>query len=153
MRSEATQTFRTTVRASGKTATGLPVPSDVIGQLGAGKRPAITVMLNRYTYRSTVGVVGGEFMIPLSAEHRTTAGVSAGEDVEVTLELDTQPREIQIPDDLTQVLAREPTMLEKFAGLSPSAKKRYVLSVESAKTPETRTRRIAGVVNELWGTS
>jgi hypothetical protein len=151
MTSEATQTFRTTVRASGKTATGLPVPPDVIGQLGAGKRPAITVTLNRYTYRSTVGVVGGEFMIPLSAEHRTAAGVSSGEEVEVTVALDTQPRDIDIPDDLTQALARD-NVLEKFGRLSPSAKKRYLLSVESAKTQETRDRRIAAAVTDLSST-
>jgi len=151
MTSKATQTFRTTGRASGKTATGLPVPADVIGQLGPGKRPAITVTLNRYTYRSTVGVVGREFMIPLSAEHRTAAGVSAGEEVEVTVALDTQPPDIDTPDDLTQALARE-KVLEKFGRLSPSAKKRYVLSVESAKTPETRDRRIAAALTELSST-
>jgi len=98
-----------------------------------------------------VGVVGREFMIPLSAEHRTAAGVSAGEEVEVTVALDTQPPDIDTPDDLTQALARE-KVLEKFGRLSPSAKKRYVLSVESAKTPETRDRRIAAALTELSST-
>ena len=76
----------------GKTATGIPVPDDVVAGLGAGRRPAVVVTIGDHTYRSTVAVMGGRSMIPLSAEHRGLAGVAAGDDVEVHLELDDAPR-------------------------------------------------------------
>ena len=63
--------FSTTVLLGGKTATGLVVPPEVVEGLGAGKKPPVTVTLRGYSYRSSIAVRGGQFMIPLSAEHRT----------------------------------------------------------------------------------
>jgi Domain of unknown function (DUF1905) len=63
----------------GKTATGIPVPTDVVDRLGQGKRPPVRVTINGHTYRSTVASRGGEFMLPISAEHRGEAGVAAGD--------------------------------------------------------------------------
>ena len=67
--------FHAEVLLGGKTATGIRVPPEVVEALGASKRPAVSVTINGYTYRSTVAVMGGEFMLPLSAEHRGGAGV------------------------------------------------------------------------------
>ena len=64
--------FRGTLLLSGKTATGFEVPADIVARLGPGKKPAVTVTLNGgYTYRSSVGSMGGKFMLPVSGEHRT----------------------------------------------------------------------------------
>ncbi len=54
--------------------TGIEVPEDAIEKLGSGKRPAVKVTLNNFTYRSTVAVMGGKFLIPLSAERREKPG-------------------------------------------------------------------------------
>jgi len=85
-------TFRTTIVLGGKTATGLRVPPEVVTELGAGKRPAVRVSIGPYTYRSTVAVMREDFMIPLSAEHRAAAGLAAGDEVDVDLKLDEEPR-------------------------------------------------------------
>jgi hypothetical protein len=134
--------FRTSLLATGKTTTGIEVPPELIEQLGAGKRPAVLVTIGSYTYRSTVGVMGGRSLIPVSADNRRQAGIAAGDDIDVALELDTAPRHVELPADLAEALSKDDAARRFFEGLSASQKKWHVQSVESAKTPETRQRRI-----------
>jgi bacteriocin resistance YdeI/OmpD-like protein/uncharacterized protein DUF1905 len=141
--------FRTTIQQTGKNTTGIPVPDDVVSALGSGKRPAVTVTVNGYSYRSTVASMGGVSMVSLSAEHRAGAGVAGGDEVEVDLELDTAPREVTVPDDLAAALDAEPAARTTFDGLSYSNKSWHVLQVTGAKTDETRQRRIAKSVETL----
>ncbi len=141
--------FRTTIRLEGKTATGFHVPPEVVEALGRGKRPPVRVTIGGHVYRSTVAAYGDVFMIPLAAEHRAAAGMAAGDEVEVDLELDTEPREVTVPPDLAEALAREPDAERFFGGLSYSNRRRFVLSIEDAKTPETRQRRVARSVELL----
>ncbi len=144
-----TVTFRTTVLLGGATATGLPVPDDALAALGAGRRPAVTVTLPGHTYRSTVGARDGVALVPLSAAHREAAGLAAGDEVEVTLALDTAPRVVEVPADLAAALEAAPGARAAFDALSPSARSRHVLSVEGARTDATRERRVAKAVAEL----
>jgi hypothetical protein len=141
--------FRTTILQSGPTATGIEVPPEVVAALDAGKRPPVRVTINGHTYRSTVAVMGGVFMVGVSAENRAAAGVRGGDEVDVDLELDTAPREITVPDDLDAALDAEPDARRTFDGLSYSNKSWHVLQVTGAKTDETRQRRIAKSVEAL----
>jgi hypothetical protein len=141
--------FRTTLQAHGKTATGLVVPPEAVEQLGAGKRPAVRVTLRDHTYRSTVAVMGGQYLVGVSADNRAAAGVAAGDELDVLLELDTAPREVTVPGDLAAALAADPAAAAAFAALSYSGQLRHVLSVEGAKTDATRQRRVAGVLSAL----
>jgi hypothetical protein len=134
--------FRTTVELGGKTATGLPVPPEVVEALGAGKKPAVRVTVDGHTYRSSIASRGGVYLIPLSAENRTAAGVAAGDEVDVDVELDDAPREVSVPDDLRTALAGDDAARATFDALPYSHKQRHVLAIEGAKTPETRARRI-----------
>ena len=141
--------FRTTIRQSGKTATGIQVPDEVVEALGSGKRPAVRVTINGYTYRSTVAVLSGVYMVGVNAEHRAAAGVAGGDEVDVEMELDTAPREVTVPADLAAALDAEPDARRTFDGLSYSNKSWHVLQVAGAKTDETRQRRIARSVAVL----
>jgi hypothetical protein len=141
--------FRTTIQQSGKTATGIQIPERVIQALGSGKRPAVTVTINGYTYRSSVAVVGGRYMVGVNAEHRAAAGVAGGDEVDVDIELDTAPREVRVPADLAAALDAEPAARRTFEGLSYSNKSWHVLQVTGAKTEETRRRRITKSVDIL----
>lgn len=141
--------FRTSIQQSGKTATGIQVPEEVIEALGSGKRPAVKVTINGYTYRSTVAVMGGVYMIGVSAENRAGAGVAGGDEVDVDIDLDTAPREVSVPTDFAAALDAEPEARRTFDGLSYSNKSWHVLQVEGAKTDETRQRRIAKSVDIL----
>jgi len=141
--------FRTTIEQGGKTATGIQVPEEVVQALASGKRPAVTVTINGYSYRSTVAVLGGRYMVGISAEHRAGAGVAGGDEVDVDIELDTAPREVRVPADFAAALDAEPEARRTFDGLSYSNRSWHVLQVEGAKTDETRQRRIARSVDVL----
>ena len=139
--------FRTTVVQSGKTATGLQVPDDVVAALGGGKRPPVTVTLGGYGYRTTVAPMGGTFWIPLAAEHREAAGLQAGQEVDVRVELDTATRETPLPEDLAAALDDDARAF--FDGLAPSHRKEWVRWVEDAKKPETRAGRVEKTAEAL----
>lgn len=141
--------FRARIELSGKTATGIEVPAAVVAKLGSSKKPAVRVTIKGYSYRSTVASMGGRFMLPVSAEVREAAHVAANDKVDVDVELDTAPREVTAPPDLVRALTREPAAKRFFEGLSFSNKQRIVIAIESAKTPETRERRIAKSVSSL----
>ena len=141
--------FNAVVQLSGKTATGIQVPPAVVESLGSGKRPAVRVTINRYSYRSTIAPMGGVFMIPISGEIRKHTGVAAGDEIEVDIELDTEPREVTVPPDFAEALNADAEAKRFFDGLSYSNRLRIVGSIEEAKTAETRQRRIAKAISML----
>ena len=141
--------FRTTLLQNDKTATGIRVPDDVVEALGKGKRPPVRVTINGYTYRSTVAVMGGDYMLGVSAENRAGARVKGGDEIDVELELDTAPREVSVPADFAAALGAEPNAKHTFDGLSYSNKSWHVLQIEGAKSDETRQRRIMKSVQAL----
>ena len=143
--------FTTTVELGGKTATGMEVPAEVVSALGAGRKPAVRVTVGGHTYRSTIATMGGRFLLPLSAENRTAAGVAAGDTVAVHVELDAEPRTVELPADLAVALHADPEARRRFDALSYSHQRRHVLAVEGAKAEETRARRVAGVLAALTG--
>src|SRR5207245_1700841 len=116
--------FRTTIRVAGKTATGIQIPPEVMASLGAGKRPPVRVTINGYTYRSTVATVEGKAMVGVSADVRERAGVAGGDEVDVDIELDTEPREVTLPPDFAQALNGDAGARRTFDGLSYSNKRR-----------------------------
>ena len=149
----SSQRFRATLQLRGKTATGISVPADVVEALGAGKRPPVLVTLHAahgsYTYRSTVAPMGGELLVGVSVTCRATAGVAAGDEVEVELRHDTEPRVVEMPDDLATKLGTHDQARRFFDSLSYSHQRAYTLWVEDAKKPETRARRVTQTVEML----
>ena len=141
--------FRATILLGGKTATGLRVPDEVVAGLGSGKRPAVRVTINGHTYRTTVAPRGEEYLVPVSADNRERAGVAAGDEVDVDIELDAEPREVTVPPDFSDALDRDPDARRFFDGLSYSQKQWFVLGIEEAKTAETRQRRIVKSIGAL----
>jgi hypothetical protein len=141
--------FRTTVLQGDKTATGIEVPNEIVEALGRGKRPPVTVTINGYTYRNTVAVMGGVYMIGISAENRAGAGVRGGDEVDVDIELDTAPREVEVPSDFAAALDADPDARRTFDALSYSNKSWHTLQIAGAKSDETRQRRIAKSVAAL----
>jgi hypothetical protein len=134
--------FTGTIELGGKTATGVEVPADVVDGLGAGKRPKVVATLAGHTFRTSVASMGGRFMLPISAETRGAAGVEAGDPVDIVLEVDSAPRTIDVPSDLAAALDADASAKAFFDGLSYSRQRWFVSSVQSAKKPETRQRRV-----------
>lgn len=149
--SEKSIKFQTEMTRTGGTTTGVVLPPDLFAQLGAGARPAVVARINDYTYRTTVGTMKGQAMLPFSAQHREASGISGGDQITVELSLDTEPRTIEVPDDLAQALAAEPALEGAFQALAPSRRKADIESVNGAKADATRARRIEAIIVRLRG--
>ena len=143
--------FRTTLQLRGKTATGLVIPPEIIESFGRGKKPPVKVIFNGYAYRNTVAFMGGQYLVGVSAEHRAASGVAAGDELDVEVELDTAPREVEVPDDFAAALATNPAVAAAYDKLAFSHRKEWVRSITEAKKPETRERRIAKAIESLSG--
>ncbi len=141
--------IRALIEGTGKTAAGMRIPDEVVAALGTSRKPAVRVTINGYTWRSSIAFMGGEYWLGVSNENRRLSGTAAGDEVDVDLEIDTEPREVTVPADFAAALDREPDARRFFDGLSYSNRLRHVLSIEDAKTPETRQRRIEKSVATL----
>jgi hypothetical protein len=141
--------FHTRILQARKTATGIEVPEHIVTALGGGKRPKVSVTLKGYTYRSSIAVMGGKYLVGVSAEVREKAGVAGGDEVDVQIELDTAPRVVTVPADLRAALDRNPRAKRAFQALSYSRQQRYTLPIEKAKTDDTRDRNVHKAIREL----
>ncbi|MFB7591696.1 YdeI/OmpD-associated family protein [Streptomyces sp. NPDC056169] len=130
---------------------GLEVPPEVVAALGGGARPPVTITVNGHSWKSRVAILRGRHLLGLSNANRQAAGVSIGDEVEVVLELDTEPRVVVEPADFTQALDDDPVARAAYDNLSYSHKREHVRAIESAKKPETRLRRIEKAIATLRG--
>lgn len=140
-----TTIFTTTLEGEGGKI-GFTVPPEAIAALGAGSRPSVSVGLNGHQFRYTIAVMGGQHLIGVNKDIRSATSLGAGDVVTVALTLDNSPRDIAMPDDLAAALAAHPDAQTFFASLSNSLQRYHVGNVESAKTPETRERRITKAI-------
>jgi hypothetical protein len=138
--------FRARVQLNGRSATGVEVPEAVVAALGRSRRPPDRVTIGGHGYRSTVAFMNGRFMLPISADNRRNADVTAGDEIEVDLEPDDEPREVTVPADLSRALAQDPDAARRFDALSCSHQLAYVLWIDGAKKADTRSRRVAGTI-------
>ena len=141
--------FHALVELGGKTATGLAVPDDIVAALGTSKRPSVRVPIGAHTYRTTVALMRGRFLVPLSADNRAAAGVSAGDEVDVGIEPDDEPREVDLPADFAAALVQDATAQAYFDQLAYTHRKEWVRWIEDAKKAETRAARITKAVASL----
>jgi hypothetical protein len=142
-------TFRTTLVRGDGTTMGMIVPDDVVEALGRGKRPPVKVTINGYTYRSSVAVMGGKFMVGVASEHRKPANVENGGTVDVTLELDTEKREVVVPPELAAALDADPAAKAAWAKLSYSHQRQHVEPIAAAKADDTKAKRVAKTLEIL----
>ena len=141
--------FTAELESSGKNTAGFVVPADVVEALGGGAHPKVSVTVNGYTFRTSIARMGGRFMLGFSAERRTEAGVTPGEVLDVEVELDTAPRELDVPEELTAALAADAKAKGFWDTLSYSKQQWHVLQVTTAKTDATRDRRIEKSIGML----
>ena len=137
------------LQAGGGNTTGFHIADELVEELGGSRRPAVTATVNGHTWRTSIARMGGEFWLGVSAANRAAAGLAAGDEVDLDVELDTAPREIAVPDDLAAALAGAPTAQAAFGALSYSNRRRIVEGIDGAKTAPTRERRIAKAVADL----
>ncbi len=148
--SETVQTFRTVLEATGGNNVGIVVPDEVVSAFGRGKRVPVSVTVDGdHTYAGSIASMGGRFLISFNAATRAATGRGAGDEIEVRLEVDDTPRTVELPDILRAALDADPSAARGWAALSPSRQNAHALSVASAKTAETRRRRLDSVLGTL----
>jgi hypothetical protein len=145
----STMRFRSTLLQSGVSATGLPVPDDVVAGLGAGKAPKVAITINGHTWRTSIATVSGHSMIGVPETVRSITGVKGGDEVEADVVVDTAPRTVEVPPDLAAALDADPDARRTFDRLSYSNQRFWVEPIVAAKAPETRARRIEKAVATL----
>ena len=143
------QTFRATIQQTGVNTAGIEVPREIVEGLGGSKRPAVVVTLDHYTYRNTIAPMGGGWWVGVSQAHREASGLKGGDEVQVTLDLDTAPREIEVPPELAVALEADPVAKAFFDGLSYSNKSVFTLNVAGTKNPETKARRVEQAIAKM----
>jgi hypothetical protein len=141
--------FRTTLLPTGKTAAGIVVPAEIVDALAAGHRPRVRVTINNHTYRSTIAVRGGQYLLGVSAENRRAAGIQPGDEIDIELAVDSEPRHATVPSELANALDDQPEARTRFDALSYSAQQRLTLPIENARTPQTRQRRVEAALHAL----
>ena len=141
--------FTAELLATGRATTGFVVPDTVVEELGGGRRPKVTVTVEGHTWRTSIAAMGGRYLLGASAAVREASGISAGQRYTVRVELDTAPRVVEVPADLATALAADDAAAAAWSRLSYSHQRRHVEAVLAAKRPETRERRVAGVLASL----
>jgi Bacteriocin-protection, YdeI or OmpD-Associated/Domain of unknown function (DUF1905) len=142
--------FRSTVEPP-EPMRGLEVPPEVVESLGEGKRPRVTITINGHSWKSRVAIMRGRYLLGLSNANRQAAGVVTGDEVEVELEFDRDPRIVVEPEDFAHALDADPIARSAYDRLPDGRKREHVRAIESAKKPETRMRRIEKVLATVRG--
>jgi hypothetical protein len=127
----------------------IEVPPHVLDALNRGKRPPVVVTVNGHRWRSTVAVYGGKFYLPVASGNRTAAKVDLGDRVEVGLELDTAPREVDLPAALADALGADGDVRAAFDRLSVTTRREHAEAIRSAKREDTRGRRLDRILASL----
>lgn len=141
--------FRTVLHQQGNNV-GIVVPDAVVAELGVGKRPLVKVTIEgRYSFVYTIAVMGGKNMIGFSSAHRAASGFGGGDEVEVALELETAPREVDMPPELSAALAADPAAAAAFEKLSYTFRKEHARAISEAKAEETKQRRLEKILAGL----
>jgi hypothetical protein len=141
--------FKTKIVTAGKTATGICIPNEIVESFNAGKKPPVKVTLNGYTYRSTVAVMAGKYMVGVNADVRKVSGVKGGDTLTVGIDLDTEERKVDLPTDFAEALNKNPDAKKFFETLTYSKQKNHVTLIDQAKTDETRIKRIDKSIIDL----
>jgi hypothetical protein len=132
---------------------GLEVPPEIVEGLGGGKRPPVTITINGHSWKSRIAIMRGRNLIGLSNANRQAAGVATGDEIEVGVELDAEPRVVTEPADFASALDADPAARAAYDRLAYSHQREHVLAIENAKKAETRARRIEQAVATLRGES
>lgn len=130
---------------------GILVPAEVVEALAGGNHPKVSVTLNGFNYRSSVAKMGDDFLIPVSKARRAEGKLEVEVPYEIEIELDTAPREVEVPEELAAHFAGHPTIKAAWDAMSYSNQLRLVTPALNAKKPETRAKNIEKIIAQLSG--
>ena len=144
----ATKRFKAILGSDDPGSLFIEIPFDVKAVFGTA-RPKVVVTVNDHSYRSTVSVYGGRSYLPVRKSNRDAAKVAVGDEVNVRLELDEEPRVVEVPTELAAALRKNTALRAAWAKLSHSHQREHADAITSAKKEETRARRVAKAIEML----
>lgn len=125
------------------------MPFDAMDVYGKASRIPVNAMIDGLTFRtSLLPGADGHYMV-INDAMREATGKGLGDMITVELDVDAGPREVTVPVDLQQALHKDKMAMERYMALAYSHRKRYIEWVEGAKKPETRSKRIARLMDDL----
>jgi len=142
-------TLHTTLEPRGPAA-AVVLTDEQVESFGAGRSFPVVVTIDGVSEAARLSRMGGENLIGLSKAKRAALGVEIGQEVDVRIELDAAPREVEVPEVLATAL-QEAGLREAFDALAPSHRKEHARSVAEAKQEATRERRVQKVLDALRG--
>ncbi|HXF85852.1 MAG TPA: YdeI/OmpD-associated family protein [Anaerolineales bacterium] len=142
-------TFTAVIQNAGGGGAFVEIPFDVEKAFGS-KRPKVKAMIEGVSYRGTLTRMGTErHLLIILKEIREKIGKTVDDEVKITVELDTEPRVVEIPPELANAFKKEKTARDYFNSLSYSHQREYVGYITEAKKEETRARRAAQTIEML----
>ena len=139
--------YTTTIIGDGNHAS-IGIPEDQLKTIGGNKRAPLKITINDHTYQSTATGVNGKCMVVFPMRDREAAGVSAGDSINVTIELDSGYRNVDVPEQLVAALEAD-GLSKTFRDLTYSKRKEYARVIREANTAEALHRRLAKIISEL----
>jgi hypothetical protein len=127
------------------------VPDEVVAALGGKGRIPVQASFNGVPYRGSIVKMGGVMMLGVTKAVMAEAGAGPGNVLDVVVENDEAPREVEVPPELTKALNRNRAARSVWDGLSFSHRREYVGYIVEAKKEETRARRVEKTIRELAG--
>lgn len=142
--------FTVKLESAGRGGVFFTLPRKESAKFGVRGRVPVTGTLNGYKFRSSIFPTGdGAHYMAVNREVRDGAGVEVGDRVEVSMEVDTKPRTVELAPDIKKALSKSKPVRARFDKLSYTHRKEYVQWIEAAKRPETRACRIEEVIKRL----
>jgi len=143
--------FQATLQADPTgTGTYVAVPREFNAKLGLKGRPKVQTVIAGHPYRGSLMPMGdGTFVLGVLKAIQQAEGVKRGDTITVELEIDTAPRLIEPPSDLAKALARDKRARSAWEKLSYTNQREMARSLEEAKKPETRKRRLVAALTKL----
>jgi hypothetical protein len=126
----------------------IEIPDENLAEIGGNRRAPLRITINGHTYQSTATGVDGKCMVVFPMRDREAAGVTAGDYVRVTLELDSGYRQVEVPSELAAAL-QAAGLNETFHELTYSKRREFVRQINDARADETRTRRLQKIIAAL----
>ena len=143
--------FTARLRPSGRGAGGhlVEVPDEVVAALGGRGRIPVQASFNGIPYRGSIARMGGVMMLGVTKAIMAEAGAGLGDVLDVVVENDEAPREVEVPRELTKAFKRNRAARAVWDGLSFSHRREYVGYIVEAKKEETRARRVERTIQAL----
>jgi Bacteriocin-protection, YdeI or OmpD-Associated/Domain of unknown function (DUF1905) len=126
----------------------IELPFDVRQEFGKA-RPPVKISINGYSYRSTVCVYGGKYLVPVRKNRQEAAGVKPGDTVKIIVATDVEARTVEPPPDLKVALSQNASAKVRWEKLSFTQKRELAEAILEAKKPETRLRRVQKTLEML----